>query len=252
MPAPTAVLSTVPAGLRDPLLVEYDRIVQNYMERRWTSAELSGGLFSEIVYTILDGHAKGTYAAKPSKPNDMVSACRTLEKNKHVPRSFQILIPRTLPALYEVRNQRGVGHTGGDVDSNHMDSNAVLAMTSWIMAELVRVFHNLPVDEAQTLVDNLVERRTPLIWQSGNMKRVLDPTMLVKDQIMVLVASAAGEVSVDDLMKWIGYSKTNKTKFKGIIRALHSKRHVEFDDARQMVQILPPGAIYASTLFPWR
>jgi hypothetical protein len=46
-----------------------------------------------------------------------------------------------LPALYEVRNNRNVGHTGGDVDPNHMDSVAVLSKCNWIMGELVRVYH---------------------------------------------------------------------------------------------------------------
>ena len=123
---PADALNAIPAGLRTPLLKEYESIVQNYMERRWSPSELSGGLFCEIVYTILDGHAKGSYASKPTKPSNFVGACKKLESNTGVPRSFQILIPRLLPALYEIRNNRGVGHVGGDVDPNHMDAQAVL------------------------------------------------------------------------------------------------------------------------------
>ena len=120
-------LSAIPDGLRLSLLSEYGSIVQNYSEHRWTPSELSGGKFCEIVFTILDGYAKGSYAVSPSKPSDFVAACRQLEQNKHVPRSFQILVPRLLPALFEVRNNRGVGHVGGDVDPNHMDATFVLS-----------------------------------------------------------------------------------------------------------------------------
>jgi hypothetical protein len=77
---PPDALSAIPPGLRDPLLEEYRTIVQNFLEQRWLPTELSGGRFSEIVYTILP---------------------------------------------------------------NHMDSVAVLSMANWIMAELVRVVHNL-------------------------------------------------------------------------------------------------------------
>ena len=128
-----------------------------------------------------------------------VSACRSLENKKSSPRSFQILIPRLLPALFEIRNNRGVGHVGGDVDPNHMDSTAVLSMASWVMAEIVRVFHNVDLSDAQTLVDSLVERRIPLVWQSGNIKRVLDPSMGLKDQILLLISSAPSKVKVEDL-----------------------------------------------------
>src|SRR5438477_10609616 len=99
-------LSAIPSGLRDPLLEEYRTIVQNFLEQGWLPSELSGGRLSETVYSILDGHAKKVYAAAPSKPGNFVDACKKLENNKlpHVPHSFQILIPRMLPALYDVRN----------------------------------------------------------------------------------------------------------------------------------------------------
>jgi hypothetical protein len=66
----STALSDIPAGLREPLLAEYRSLVQNFLEQRWRPTELSGGLFSEIVYTILDGHAKTLYANKPAKPSN--------------------------------------------------------------------------------------------------------------------------------------------------------------------------------------
>ena len=73
------------------------------------------------------------------RPSNFVEACRRLESNSGGPRSFKILIPRLLPLLYEIRNNRNVGHVGGDVDPNHMDATTVLAIVAWVMAELVRV-----------------------------------------------------------------------------------------------------------------
>lgn len=242
----TSALATIPIGLRDPLLGEYDSIVQNYMERRWSPAELSGGKFCEIVYTILQGHAKGTYSAKPAKPANFVDACKKLETNSGEPRSFQILIPRLLPALYEIRNNRGVGHVGGDVDPNHMDALAVLSMSNWIMAELVRVLHSVHVDEAQALVDNLVERRVPIVWKGGNMKRVLDPSMPLKDQILVLLASTTGQVAVSDLLLWT--DTKNKTYFLKLLRQLHRKRNIEVSSDEATTHLLPPGSAIVEKL----
>src|ERR1700689_1547155 len=111
MIAASASLSAIPTGLRNPLLEEYRTIVQNFLEQRWLPTELYGGRFAEAVYTILDGQAKQSYASAPAKPGNFVAACRALEQNKlaHVPHSFQILIPRPLPVLYDVRNNRNVG-----------------------------------------------------------------------------------------------------------------------------------------------
>src|ERR1700733_11693010 len=105
-----SAFSTLPAGLRDPLLAEYRSVIQNYLEHRWSPSELSGGRFCEIVYTILEGHAKGKYADKPSKPKNFPEACKKLESGTEPIQSFRVLIPRTPPALYDIKNNRGVGH----------------------------------------------------------------------------------------------------------------------------------------------
>jgi hypothetical protein len=241
-----AALATIPTGLRDPLLAEYQSIVQNFMEHRWSPSELSGGRFCEIVFTILDGHARGAFAAAASKPRDFVAACRSHESNSHVPRSFQILIPRLLPALYEIRNNRGVGHAGGDVNPNHMDAVAVLSMANWVMAELVRVFHGLSTAEAQSVVDGLAERRIPLVWQGQDSRRVLDPSLPLKEQLLLLIASSSSKVETEELFLWSGYRK--KPYFLRLLRAMHAERLVELRADESVIEILPPGSHYVQEL----
>lgn len=241
---PDRVFSNIPASLRDPLLSEYQKIVQNHAEHRWSDSELSGGKFCEIVYSILVGHASNSYLTKPSKPKDFVGACRVLESNTSEPRSFQILIPRMLPPLYEVRNNRGVGHVGGDVDPNHMDANVVLSMCNWIMAELVRVLHAVTIEEAQAIADSLAERRIPLVWQDGDLKRVLDPKVSIPDQVLMLIASSSRAVGTEELRNWI--EAKNKTYFMRALRKLHANRMLELSQDKKQVQILPRGAEYVS------
>ena len=240
--APVQALASLPAGLRDPLLEEYRQIVQNFLERKWLPSELSGGRFCEIVYTILSGHAAGNYPAAPTKPARFADACRQLENNAHVPRSFQILIPRLLPALYEIRNNRGVGHVAGDVDPNYMDATAVLGMANWIMAELVRVFHQLPIDEAQKVVDLLAERRMPVVWQVGAIKRVLDTSLKLMDQVLLLICANSTPTASDDLFTWSDYK--DRRYFNRLLRNLHNRRFIELSTDGKTVQILPPGTIY--------
>lgn len=242
----TKALSPLPAGLREPLLQEYRQIVQNYMERKWLPSELSGGRFCEITFTILDGYAKQQFAQVPAKPNNFKDACAQLETKVGVPRSFQILIPRMLPVLYEIRNNRGVGHVGGDIDPNHMDATAVVGMVNWILAELVRVFHQLTVDEAQKVVDLLVERRISVVWQVGDIKRVLNPSLKLKDQVLLLICSSPTSILADDLFNWTGYR--DRAYFGRLLRNLHKKRMVELAADEKTVEILPPGAKYVEEI----
>ena len=246
MVTPEQALAAIPEGLRKPLLQEFSGIINNFLEHRWSATELAGGRFCEVVYTILDGHARGSFAASPSKPSNFVDACRRLENNAAVPRSFQILIPRLLPTLYEIRNNRNVGHTGGDVDPDLMDSSAVISIASWILAEMVRVFHNLSTEEAQQLVDNLSERRLTLVWKSGDIRRVLNPNLSLKDQTFLLIGSVAGKVAVEQLFSWT--EQKNRAYFNKLIRSLHEKRYLEFHVSTGEIELLPPGADYITEL----
>jgi hypothetical protein len=237
----SSILGSIPTGLKDPLIAEYNRIIQYYLEKRWTSSELSGGKFCEIVYTILDGYAKGLYENKPLKPQNFIDACKRLENNFNVPRSFQILIPRMLPALYEIRNNRSVGHVGGDVDSNPMDTNAVVTISSWILGELIRVFHNTNVIEAQKFVDYITNRKIPLVWEADTNKRVLNPSLSLKNQILLLIGSSSTKTKTDDLLKWIECK--DKGYFFKSLRQLHKNRMIELSTQEKEVEILPPGMI---------
>ena len=126
-----------------------------------------------------------------------------------------------------------------------MDATAVLSMSSWIMSELVRVFHNLKVDDAQKVVDSLIERRVPLVWQSGDMKRVLDPKMSLPNQILLLISSSPTNVETELLFDWTG-SKTKKYFIK-LLRKLRDSRFIEISKDEKTIQLLPPGAHYVET-----
>lgn len=240
------VFAGLPTALRDELLESYQRIISNYIERRWEPSELNGGKFCEVVYSIIDGAVKGRFPASASKPADMVAACRALEKEPAVPgrvgdRSLRVLMPRALPGLYEIRNNRGVGHVGGDVDANHMDAEFVQATASWVMAELVRIFHDTTTKEAQETVDALVERKTPAIWEVEDVKRVLYPEIGAKSQVLLLLHHSTGWVPVTDLLRWVEYS--NASVFRSsVLMALHKKRLIEFDAERSRARISPRGA----------
>lgn len=245
---PEEVLAALPKSLRTDLLSCYEAICNNYRENRWEPAELNGGKFAEVAYTIVLGALDGTFPAKASKPANMLSACRALEgypadPNRVGDRSLRILIPRLLPVLYEIRNNRGVGHVGGDVDPSHEDTEAVLAMANWIMAEFVRIFHDIPIHEAQAAVENIVSRRHPLIWSIGGVKRVLDPSLTAKDQVLLLLYAEPGWEQTASLQQWVEYSNSSVFR-KSILGTLHNSRLIEHDNENSRAKISPSGIKY--------
>lgn len=145
--------------------------------------------------------------------------------------------------LYEIRNNRGVGHVGGDVDPNLMDATAVYSMSSSIMAELVRIFHNVSTTAAQEAVDALVERKLPLIWSPGTHKRVLDTKLKAAAQTLLLLHQALGWVEESELLASVEYSKASLYR-SNVLRRLHKQRLIEYDAANNRAKISPKGSAH--------
>lgn len=233
-------LGLLPRGLRRELLDEFAKITRNYRESRWEAAELDGGRFCEIVYTILRGRIDGEYPGSASKPSNFPASCEALgktPKDAH-PQSVRLGIPRVLVGLYEVRNNRGVGHVGGEVNANHMDATLVLHSAQWVMAELVRLFHDTDTVTAQATVDALVDRTLPSLWKVGDVTRVLDTTLPLTDQTLLLLYS---EASVGDRALASNLEQARLDNYRRVLRRLHDARLVEYNKATGAVSISPKG-----------
>jgi hypothetical protein len=248
---PEDTFSSLPKRLRQELLDAFGKIVSNYAERRWEPAELNGGKLCEVAYSIIRGHADGKYPARAAKPKNMLDACKQMERETSVPRSFQIQIPRMIVALYEVRNNRNVGHVGGDVDPNHMDAVCVLQMSKWIVAELIRVLHGRPVDEAAALVDALVEREIPIVWKVGDRLRVLDTRLTMREKALVLLHATAGPMDEGKLVEFVEHSNPSVFR-RDVLRPAHKAKLVEYDANARTVEISPLGVDFVETLLAAR
>ena len=238
------LLLSLPDGLKDPLFESFNEIVRNFREHRWEPSELNGGKLCEVVYTILKGYINGTFPSSPSKPRNMVDACRALEQaSSSINRSVRIQIPRILMALYEIRNNRGVGHIGGDVNPNHMDAIAVLYMSKWVLAEIIRIFHNIDTLTATSTVDVIVDRIIPIIWEVDGKLRVLKPGLSTRNKILVILYKLNGAIPDSKLISWIEYS--NPTTFRNVILSkLHNDNLIEYNKQTHSVEISPLGNRY--------
>jgi hypothetical protein len=143
-----------------------------------------------------------------------------------------------LTALYEIRNNRGVGHVGGDVDPNEMDAVAVLYMAKWVVAELVRLFHAVDTATAAAVVESLVERTVPVVWEVGATKRVLAPGLTMKDKTLVLLYSHPGPVEERTLVRWVEHSNPSAFR-RDVLRPAHKDKLIEYDAGEGLVHLSP-------------
>jgi hypothetical protein len=241
-------LSGIAAGLRNPLIAEYNKLAKNYREQRWEPVELNGGRICEIVHTIIKAKADGSSPDGPQKPKNMVAACLALEAHTDVTRSLRIQIPRMLVALYEVRNNRNVGHVGSDVDPSHMDATVVFSLVKWIMAELVRVFHNITTEQASAVAESITEREVPILWRVGDTIRVLS-NLSAKDKTLAILYASAGAVAFKELIAGVEYG--NPSRFRSVVlKGAHRDHLLHFDAKSDTAQISPVGSSYVERDVP--
>lgn len=240
------VFASVPDAIRKRLKQHYHEIKHNYALQKFEPSELNGGKFCEDVFRVLEWHSSPTdaYTAYGTQIKNFKSSVRKFESNSNLDDSVRFHIPDTLCSIYNIRNKRGVGHSPGDIDPNFMDATLVAAGVDWMMAELVRLFHNVSIDEARDMVKSVTTKKIPLIWEVGDIKRVLSPPsggLPARDKVLVLLYSeSSNRLTADSLRKSIEYR--NPTDFRNkVLTPLHIAELVHFDRSSDEVVLSPKG-----------
>jgi hypothetical protein len=205
---------------------------------------IEAGHLCETVLRLLQHEVLGTYTKFGTKIGDFGNECRKIVSsgNGAVNESLRLVIPRALAFVYIMRNKRGIGHVGGDVDANRIDALSIAQTCDWVVCELIRCFHGLSLEEAQDLVDGLTIRSVPEIWEVAGKKRVLKKGLPFKDQVLLLCyQEPSSAILSEDLFDWVEYSNFSVFKNKVLI-PLHKERLIEYDKSADCVMISPLGA----------
>ncbi len=239
-------LANVSAPFRTKLIQSYLDLKKNCAEARFETAGLAGGKFCEVVLRFLQQKVHGSFTPFGAKIENFAAECRKLIEAPKTAgnESERIVLPRALVFLYTMRNKRGIGHIGGDVDANAIDIAAMTKTADWVVCELIRINHGLSLEEAQDIVDGLAVRQQPIIWEVSGKKRVLKEGLQAKDEALLLLYSSLNSaVLLEDLCDWVEYSNPRVFKHK-VILSLHKQRYLEFDRDSESVVLSPKGVEY--------
>ncbi|MEI8283228.1 MAG: hypothetical protein WCG75_12545, partial [Armatimonadota bacterium] len=212
-------------------------------ESKHDAAGVSAGKLCETVVRLLQHELKKTVTPFGQQILNFAGECESFSQ---VPKaigneSLRIVIPRALNYLYTLRNKRGIGHAGGDVDANAIDGATITRVSDWIVCELIRIFHTMSLEEADALVSSLSSREVPDIWEVGGKKRVLRNDLDFKQKtLLLLYASVDSAVLAEDLYLWSKYSNFAVYR-KSVLSQLDVDNLVEYDKESDTVIISPIG-----------
>lgn len=214
-----------------------------YSDEAYDAIGLSAGKFCETVLRFLQSELTGKHQGFGTPIRNFADECRKIE---NLPRdagveSLRIIIPRSLLFIYTIRNKRGIGHSGGDIDANRTDIGTIVNNTTWIMCELIRIYYSVSLEEAQGIVDTLNTRTLPDIWEVMGKKRVLRDGLNFKDKTLLLCYTTPNDaVLIEDLFEWTEYSSMSMYR-KSVLGPLHESKLIEFDQEIEAVFISPLG-----------
>ncbi len=229
------LISALDSQLVDALFKAYNELKNQYYLGKHKPSELEGAHFAEVVIRMLQYITTGAYTPLGvSLPKfDLREQERYSQlPSENFPDSVRIHIPRALLAIYGIRHRRGVGHVGGDINPNLSDSTFIVTTCDWILAELLSLYYTSSLDEAQKLVDSLVERKVPLVEDFDGYLKILDPKLSVSHKILVLLYCRGKEgASISELRHWIK-TKSSSHIPTTIETLQHQKGYVHRDDSR--------------------
>jgi hypothetical protein len=243
-------LSGVHAPYRKRIATAHTKMKAAHRAREYDACGVQAGKICESIVRYLQQELLSSATPFGTTLPNFSDLCRSFEQTPKVagPEELRVLIPRALNFVYTMRNKRGMGHEGEEVSPHEADASAVVALANWCVAELIRVTSTLPMEDAQRVVDALAERELPVVWSGAGRKRVLNPNLPRKSQVLTLLYSEPDEATpIEDLCAWVEAPRLDLFRTR-VILPMHKERLVEYDRSTETVVLLPPGASAAEAL----
>jgi hypothetical protein len=194
----------VPFKLVEELLDAHAAAKRNFYLGGLRLSEVEGGRFCEAAFRILEYAAFGNHTALGVQ----LSTDSLIEKLGKLPRasqpdSIRLHIPRALRMVYDIRNKRDAAHLADGIDPNLQDSTLVVSVLDWVLAELLRLYHNITPDEAKSTVDLIVARTAPAIQDFDGFLKVVRRSLSAGDYALLLLYQRGSlGAELEDLLKW--------------------------------------------------
>jgi hypothetical protein len=207
------MLKTIRAGLAarlepalvDDLLDAYQEAKRNFYLGGKRLSAVEGGRFCEAAFRLLQQRTTGTYdrLGVQLDTEKLIKALANIPASKE-PDSVRLHIPRALRVVYDIRTKRNNAHLSDGIDPNLQDATLVVSILDWILAEFVRLYHSVPPDKAQRIVENLVTRTAPAIQDFDGFQKVLRTDLGASDFVLLLLYAKGSEgATVAQLQEWV-------------------------------------------------
>jgi hypothetical protein len=214
------------------LLEAFSAAKGRYYRQDLRPSAVEGGRFAEATFRVLEWASTGQFTPLGKTLPTVDVLLKTLP-NRPSNDSVRLHIPRTLRLIYDIRNKRDAAHLADGIDPNLQDATLVIRNMDWVLAELVRLYHKVPADEAQQIIENLVTKEVPIIQVIEGFPRVLRELRASDHCLAVLYWRGSRGATYEELAEWV--RPTMRSNLRRTLAALDNKDHVHRSGQRHLI-----------------
>jgi hypothetical protein len=171
------------------ILSAYEGLIQKHRALDAEAALTRAGKFVEHVFRALEFIRTGIAPAEIKSP---AQTAKLLEGDTSLPESIRMLIPRiALAMVYDVRSKRGAVHVK-EIDPRGIDVDLSAKAASWIVAELIRLYHIDDEDSVRLEMTALTRATFPLL-ESIDGEDFVSKKVPPRVEIQLLLGRKGGE-----------------------------------------------------------
>ena len=202
------------------LVEAYEELVSQHRSDNLEVALTKAGRFVENTLRAIEFIRTGVVLTEIKQVQATV---RQIENDTDLPDSLRLLIPRVVfGMMYDLRNKRDAVHVK-EIDPRQIDSYLCVTAASWVMAELLRLYHSS--DDAAVTRCMLALSRTSIPYiESIDGEIFVGQSVPAVIEVLLLLADASPEGMT---RKAIGLAaKCSQPSVTRALKALINNRHV--------------------------
>lgn len=198
---------------------------------------VEGGRFCEAAFRLLEYITKsGSFTPLGTQldTEKLINQLRSLG-SAHANDSIRLHIPRSLRLVYDIRNKRDAAHLADGIDPNLQDATLVVGVIDWVLAEFIRMYHNIDANKASKIVNGIVKRVAPVVQDFNGFLKVLNPKLLANEHCLVLLYQRGEDGATEqELSHWVRPKmRANLRRTLGDL--VHKKDLAHFDGSRYLI-----------------
>jgi hypothetical protein len=230
--------SKLDSKLVHELLEAHSEAKRNYYLGGLRLSAVEGGRFCEAAFRLLEYVTKDKKFTPLSKSlvgtDKLIAELANLDGSQFND-AIRLHIPRSLRLVYDIRNKRDAAHLSDGIDPNLQDATLVIGVLDWVLAEFIRIYHNVPADEASRIVDGIVKRAAPVVQDFGGFLKILNPKLQASEHCIVLLYQRGEDgATFEEMQEWVRPKMRANLK-RTLDNLVEAKDYAHFDGNRYMI-----------------